>query len=166
MSNTKSIKRLAIYLILLMVVASLLMSFSNQGELVLGLPIDKKSNFLLESGYGERQHPVLGDVRMHTGIDLAAEEGVPVVATEDGVVIVAKLLGAWGNKIVVQHNDAYSTSYSHMKSMNVNEGDQVKKGQVIGLVGHTGLSAKNHLHFELLKNGKAIDPIQYLPQIK
>lgn len=166
MSNTKSIKRLAIYLILLMVVASLLMSFSNQGELALGLPIDKKSNFLLESGYGERQHPVLGDVRMHTGIDLAAEEGVPVVSTEDGIVIEAKLLGAWGNKIVVQHNDAYSTSYSHMKSMKVKEGDQVKKGQVIGLVGHTGLSAKNHLHFELLKNGKAIDPINYLPEIE
>lgn len=175
-----SVYRLATYPIVLPVIIFLLMAFSppkqtklieqgvidsSQEEISLGLPIDK-NKFLMESGYGERLHPVLGVMRLHTGIDLVAEEGVPVVSTEGGVVIKAQLAEAWGNIIVVQHDGAYSTSYSHLKTINVKEGDRVEKGQKIGLVGHTGLSTKDHLHFELLKNGKAIDPINYLPQIK
>lgn len=158
------VKRIVSMIFLL--ASSLLMSFSNQTDITLGLPIDKKDSFLLESGYGERQHPVLGVKRLHTGIDLVAEEGVPVVATEEGVVIRAELAEAWGNIIVIQHQGAYSTSYSHLKSMLVKQGDKVKKGKEIGLVGHTGMSIKNHLHFELLKDGEAIDPIDYLPEIK
>jgi murein DD-endopeptidase MepM/ murein hydrolase activator NlpD len=105
-------------------------------------------------------------MRLHTGIDLVAKEGVPVVSTQDGVVIKAQMADAWGNIIVIQHDGTYSTSYSHLKSMLVKQGDKVQKGQEIGLVGHTGLSTKDHLHFELLQNGKAIDPIKYLPEIK
>jgi hypothetical protein len=138
----------------------------NQGSLSFGLPIDGENDFLLESGYGERLHPVLGVMRLHTGIDLTAKEGIPVVSADEGVVIKANMAEAWGNIIVVQHDETYSTSYSHLKSMNVKEGDRVRKGQVIGLVGNTGMSTKYHLHFELLKNGKAIDPITYLPKIK
>jgi len=175
-----SVYRLATYSIVFPIIIFLLMAFSppkqsklieqgvidsSQEEISLGLPIDK-NKFLMESGYGERLHPVLGVMRLHTGIDLVAEEGVPVVSTEGGVVIKAQLADAWGNIIVVQHDGAYSTSYSHLKTMNVKEGDKVVKGQKIGLVGHTGLSTKDHLHFELLKNAKAIDPINYLPQIK
>ncbi len=139
---------------------------SIQEQLALCLPIDEKNNFLLESGYGERLHPALGVMRLHTGIDLVSEEGVPVVSTQDGVVVKAQMADAWGNLIVVQHDGTYSTSYSHLKSMNVEKGDKIQKGQVIGLVGHTGLSTKDHLHFELLKNAKAIDPIKYLPIIR
>lgn len=175
-----SVYRLAMYPIVLPLIIFLLMAFSphkqfqliepdvmesGQEQLSLGLPMDK-SKFLLESGYGERLHPVLGVMRLHTGIDLVAEEGVPVVSTEEGIVIKAQMAEAWGNIIVVQHEGAYSTSYSHLKSMNVKAGDQVHKGQVIGLVGHTGLSTKDHLHFELLKDDKAIDPIKYLPKMK
>jgi hypothetical protein len=140
------------------------LSFS-QGSISLGLPIEKESDFLLESGYGERFHPVLGVMRLHTGIDLIAEEGVPVVSSDEGVVIKANMAEAWGNIIIVQHDATYSTTYSHLKSMNVKAGDRVKKGDVIGQVGNTGLSTKYHLHFELHKNGKAIDPITYLPKI-
>jgi hypothetical protein len=176
-----SIFGLVAYAIVLPIIICLLMAFSlpkhfriiahgemdsTQKPISLCLPIDKKDNFLLESGYGERKHPVLGVMRLHTGIDLVTEEGVPVVSTEEGVVIRAQLAHAWGNIIVVRHDDTYSTSYSHLKSMSVKEGDRVQKGQVIGLVGHTGLSTKDHLHFELLKNDVAIDPINYLPQIK
>lgn len=169
---------LVTYTIVLPIIIGLLMAFSPRKDLqikealsieeqiALCLPIDKKHNFLLQSGYGERLHPVLGVMRLHTGIDLVAEEGVPVVSTEDGIVIRAQLAHAWGNIIVVKHDDTYSTSYSHLKSMDVKEGDKVRKGQVIGLVGHTGLSSKDHLHFELLKDGEAIDPISYLPQIR
>jgi murein DD-endopeptidase MepM/ murein hydrolase activator NlpD len=82
------------------------------------------------------------------------------------VVVKAQMADSWGNIIVIQHDGIYSTSYSHLKSMDVKAGDKVKKGQVIGLVGHTGLSTKDHLHFELLKNAEAIDPINYLPEIK
>lgn len=165
-SKNAPVIKVAFFAMLFIIIGSLLMSFSNQKDIALGLPIDKNDNFLLESGYGERQHPVLSVLRMHTGIDLAAKEGVPVVSTEEGKVIKALLADNWGNIIVVQHNDLYSTSYSHLKSMSVKEGDKVTKGQVIGWVGHTGLSSKNHLHFELLKNGEAIDPINYLPQLK
>ena len=175
------ISGLAAYTIVLPVIFCLLMAFSPRkliqiassegidpvyGQVTLGLPIDKGYNFSLASGYGERMHPVLGVMRLHTGIDLVAEEGVPVVSTEAGVVIKAHLAHAWGNIIVVQHDDKYSTSYSHLKSMSVKVGDKVKKGEVIGRVGHTGLSSKDHLHFELHENGVAIDPINHLPQIK
>lgn len=172
---------LATYTIVLPVIFCLLMAFSSRkdfqiaipeetdpgyAQVTFGLPIDKEYGFSLASGYGERMHPVLGVMRLHTGIDLVAEEGVPVVSTEAGVVIKAHLAHAWGNIIVVQHDDKYSTSYSHLKSMNVKVGDKVQKGEVIGLVGHTGLSNKDHLHFELHENGVAIDPINHLPQIK
>lgn len=134
----------------------------NQEEIKLSLPISKNS-FSMASGYGERMHPVLKKMRMHTGIDMIADEGVSVVAAQEGVVVKAEMAHAWGNIIVIKHGETFSTSYSHLKSMDVKKGDNVSKGQLIGLVGHTGLSDKNHLHFELLKDGKAIDPVEYLP---
>lgn len=132
----------------------------------LGMPIDKGNTYTLESGYGERMHPMLGVKRMHTGIDLVAESGVPVVSAEAGTVVKAQLLKSWGNIIVVRHDDTYATSYSHLKSISVREGDEVRKGQVIGEVGDTGLSVKSHLHFEVLRHGKAVDPVGYLPGIR
>lgn len=176
-----SVYRSPAYIIALPIIICLLMAFSSRRDFMIiesghnhsiqepisiGLPIDKKNNFLLESGYGERLHPVLNVMRLHTGIDLVADEGVPVIAAEEGVVVMAELAQSWGNIVIIQHGDQYSTSYSHLKKMDVKEGDKVKKGQVIGQVGHTGLSTKNHLHFELLRNAKAIDPINYLPEIK
>ena len=138
----------------------------SQEPVSLGLPIGKGNTYTLESGYGERMHPVLGVKRMHTGIDFAAESGVPVVSAEAGTVVKAEFLKMWGNIVIVRHNDTYTTSYSHLKSMDVREGDEVTKGQVIGQVGNTGLSGKNHLHFELLRNDKAIDPVAYLPALR
>lgn len=176
-----SIYGLATYTIVLPIIVCLLMAFSPrkhfqivkhseidsiQEELSLSLPIDERNKFSFGSGYGDRIHPIFGVLRLHTGIDLFAEGGVPVVSTQAGVVIKAELSHAWGNLIVVQHDGTYSTSYSHLKSMNVKEGDKVQEGQEIGLVGNTGLSTRDHLHFELLKNGVAIDPLKYLPEIK
>ncbi len=176
-----SVYRSTMYIVILPIIICLLMAFSSrknfqvielgepdfiQEPIALGLPIDKNNTFLAESGYGERLHPVLKVMRLHTGIDLVAKEGIPVVAAEEGVVVKAQMADSWGNIIVIQHDGIYSTSYSHLKSMDVKEGDKIKKGQLIGLVGHTGLSTKDHLHFELHKNGIAIDPIDYLPSIK
>jgi murein DD-endopeptidase MepM/ murein hydrolase activator NlpD len=132
----------------------------------LAMPIEKGNTYALESGYGKRVHPTLGVERLHTGIDLVAESGVPVVSAEGGTVVKAQFLKSWGNIIVVRHNDTYATSYSHLKSISVREGDEVRKGQVIGAVGNTGLSVKSHLHFEVLRNGKAVDPVGYLPEIR
>jgi hypothetical protein len=175
-----SVYGLAAYTMIVPIIICLLMAFSSrehfpivvaaendpvQETISLCLPIDK-NNFLLESGYGERLHPVLGVIRLHTGIDLVADQGVPVVSTQEGLVIKAEFAENWGNIIVVQHDDTYTTSYSHLKSMRVKKGDRVQKGQKIGSVGNTGLSTKSHLHFELHKNGEAIDPITYLPGVK
>jgi hypothetical protein len=176
-----SLYGLAMYTIVLPILISLLMAFSarksfldinhdktvsGQKSISLSLPIDKTNSYLLESGFGERLHPVLGVMRLHTGIDLMAEEGVPVISAAEGVVIKAQMEGAWGNLVIIQHDETYSTSYSHLKSMNVKAGDKVKTEQLIGLVGNTGLSTKYHLHFELRKKGVAIDPISYLPKMK
>lgn len=172
---------LATYTTILPILICLLMAFSKredfmnihhkvmgsvQESITLGMPIEDKNNFSLESGFGERLHPVLKVKRLHTGIDLIAEEGVAVVSAQEGIVIKAHLAGAWGNLIEVQHDDTYSTAYSHMKSMDVKVGDKVKRGQLIGLVGNTGLSSRHHLHFELHKKGVAIDPIGFLPRMK
>lgn len=176
-----SVFALAMYTLGAPVIICLLMAFSSREKLglvapvefhsvdvqiSLGLPIDGQYDFVQATGYGERMHPVLHVMRLHSGIDFVAKEGVPVVAAGDGVVVKAWLAKNWGNIIVVQHDGTYSTSYSHLKSMNVKAGDKVQKGQVIGLVGHTGLASQDHLHFELLENGKAVDPASYLPAVK
>lgn len=176
-----SLSGLAAYTLVLPIIIILMMAFSAkkpfqikqqggmdsfQENISLSLPLDKNNISLMGDGYGDRLHPVLGVRRLHTGIDFFAEEGIPVVSTEGGVVIEAHMAGAWGNIIVVQHDDTYSTSYSHLKSMNVKKGNKVQKGQQIGTVGNTGMSTKNHLHFELHKNGAAIDPIKHLPTLR
>lgn len=176
-----SVFGLAMYALVLPVILCLIMAFSSRehfaviapsetnsvdAKITLGLPIDKKYDFVQATGYGERMHPVLHVMRLHSGIDFVAKEGVPVVAAADGIVVKARLAKNWGNIIVVRHDGKYSTSYSHMKSMSVAEGDRVQKGEVIGLVGHTGLSSQDHLHFELLENGKAVDPASYLEAVK
>jgi len=181
---------LALYAVVLPLVFLLLMAFSTKNHLQIhtkrdvgsfieipivndliqqpsfGLPIDKKNNFSMVSGYGERMHPTLKVMRKHTGIDLNANEGIPVVSAEGGVVTKAELKGPWGNIVIIRHDETFSTSYSHLKSMKVSVGDKIEKGQLIGQVGHTGMSSKDHLHFEILKDGKAIDPIGLLPAIQ
>ena len=131
----------------------------TDAAIVLTSPI--KQPYQMESGFGERMHPVLHARRMHTGIDLIASEGTPVLAAQSGVVVKAQYADAWGNLIVIRHDDIYQTSYSHLKSMNVKQGDKVLQGQEIGLVGNTGLSSKFHLHFELHERNKAVDPVGY-----
>lgn len=175
-----SVYWLGTYLVTIPIVLCLLVAFSprphfnltvpissdaNQPDLSLGLPIDEKEKVTLESGFGERMHPVLGVKKMHLGVDLTAEGGVPVISSEEGIVIEAQFSGPRGNFIVVQHDETYSTTYSHLKSMEVKKGEKVIKGQAIGQVGNTGLSSKHHLHFEVLKNGEAVDPIQHVPEI-
>lgn len=116
-------------------------------------------------GFGERLHPATSKMVKHTGVDLVADEGVDVVATADGVVVETTFNDLKGNFVVIRHNDQFRTQYFHLLKSTVTKGSAIKKGDVIGMVGSTGvLSTSNHLHYEVLKDGEAVDPISYLPQ--
>ena len=107
-----------------------------------------------------RYHPILKRWKAHLGVDYAARRGTPIVAAANGRVIYAARMGAYGKLIKIRHKDGYETRYAHMKSYRrgMKRGKRVKKGQTIGYVGTTGRSTGPHLHFELRKNGRAINP--------
>lgn len=116
--------------------------------------------------YGERIHPATQKLTMHTGIDFVLPVGSDVVAARDGVVIAQQYGEREGNYIVISHDNTYSTRYYHLQKALVKNGDKVTKGQVVGLVGSTGvLSTAPHLHYEVLKNGTPVDPKEHLPAL-
>ncbi|MGB3298812.1 MAG: peptidoglycan DD-metalloendopeptidase family protein, partial [Phormidesmis sp.] len=116
----------------------------------------------ITSGFGSRFHPVLGYSRFHAGTDFGAEQGSPIEAAETGVVIFAGWYGGYGNAVIIDHGGGLTTLYGHSSQLNVSEGQAVKKGDVIALVGTTGLSTGPHLHFEVRRNGEPIDPMAFL----
>jgi murein DD-endopeptidase MepM/ murein hydrolase activator NlpD len=111
------------------------------------------------SGFGLRTHPILGGLRNHDGIDMAAPAGSPIVAGSDGVVSAAGWKGGYGLFVAMEHGGGLQTRYAHMSRLNVVAGQSVARGQVIGYVGSTGLSTGPHLHYELRVNGTAINPV-------
>lgn len=115
--------------------------------------------------YGNRMHPILKEMRNHTGIDFELKAGSEVFATADGVVVIQRYGDAAGNVVRIQHDATYHSRYYHLERALVKVGDQVKKGQVIGLVGNTGLSSVPHLHYEVLKSDVTVDPKDYLPAL-
>ncbi|HEX8526922.1 M23 family metallopeptidase [Allosphingosinicella sp.] len=112
----------------------------------------------VSSGFGMRRHPILGYSRMHRGVDFAAGYGTPILAATDGRVAAAGWAGGYGRQVRLSHSGGLVTSYSHMSRFAVSPGQTVRQGQVIGYVGSTGLSTGPHLHYELYRNGTAIDP--------
>lgn len=129
----------------------------------LGLPL--KASYRISSPFGYRTHPVTGEKnKLHTGIDMAVPEGTPVYAAESGVVITAQSVSGYGNCIIINHGGGLWTLYGHLKpgGILVNNGETVKRGDKIGLVGMTGTATGYHLHFEVRKDGKAVDPAPYL----
>ena len=115
--------------------------------------------------FGEIMDTRINEVRNHTGIDFELGKGSDVVATADGVVIVQNYGEKPGNYVVIKHNETFSTRYYHLEIALVKHGDKVKRNQVIGLVGNTGLSIIPHLHYEVLKNGKPVNPKDHLPPL-
>ncbi len=114
------------------------------------------------SAFGMRMHPILKTIRPHNGIDLTAPAGTNIYATADGVVLQARYTtGGYGKKILIDHGFGYKTLYGHCEKILVKPGQKVKRGEVIGLVGNTGLSVRPHLHYEVWINNKAVDPINY-----
>lgn len=114
------------------------------------------------SGFGYRVHPIFGDVRLHMGLDLSASSGTPIQASAAGTVVVAGPQGGYGNAVVVDHGGALATLYAHQSVIEVQLGDQVLTGDVIGLVGSTGNSTGPHLHYEVRVLGAPVDPLAYL----
>ncbi len=111
------------------------------------------------SGFGSRFHPILGYARFHKGVDLGASTGTPIVAAADGRVVAAGWHGGYGRQVAIVHADGIRTSYGHMSQIAAYPGEMVRRGQVIGYVGSTGLSTGPHLHFEVTKNGLPVNPM-------
>lgn len=116
----------------------------------------------ISSPYGYRNHPIYKTKKFHSGVDMAAPGGTNILAAADGVVKMAGWNGGYGNCVVIDHGGGVSTLYGHSKKLLVSKGQKVTRGQVIALVGTTGASTGNHLHFEVLLNGKTTDPMPYL----
>jgi hypothetical protein len=124
-------------------------------------PVSNKSLTHLHSTFGERYHPLLGYVRDHKGLDFTADIGTPVYATGDGVVKSAYFSGSFGNVIFIDHQFNYETRYAHLSAFNAKVGQKIKRGEIIGFVGNTGLSRGPHLHYEVLYKGQQINPINF-----
>lgn len=116
----------------------------------------------LSSGFFVRRNPITGQKEFHKGLDLAAREGTPVVASKGGRVVLAKFIDKAGNNIRIEHDDGTATRYLHLHSFSVQAGDEVEAGMPIGTVGSTGQSTGAHLHFEILIRGEPVDPASYL----
>lgn len=116
----------------------------------------------MTSGYGMREHPILGGRRKHDGVDLASPVGTPIHATADGVVEKASWFGGYGLFVELDHGANMETRYGHMSRIAVAEGQRVHKGDVIGYVGSTGRSTGPHLHYEVRVNGLAVNPLAYM----
>ncbi len=114
------------------------------------------------SGYGWRTHPIYKTKEFHPGMDFSAEQGTPIYATGDGTVARAEALTqGYGHHVVLDHGFGYQTLYGHMSKLAVKSGQKVLRGQLIGYVGSTGLSTAPHIHYEVIKNGEKVNPINY-----
>jgi murein DD-endopeptidase MepM/ murein hydrolase activator NlpD len=117
---------------------------------------------IMRSGFGLRRHPILGYTKMHTGVDWAAPSGTPIYASGNGVVEKVGWESGYGKYVRIRHTNGYETAYGHMTAFarGVDENTRVRQGQVIGFVGSTGLSTGSHLHYEILVNGRFVDPMR------
>lgn len=135
--------------------------YNEKGESIvktlLRTPVDGAR---ISSGFGKRRHPILGYNKMHTGLDFAAPSGTKIYAAGDGTVTYAGRKGGYGNFVSIRHNSTYTTNYAHAKGFarGMRKGKKVRQGQVIAYVGSTGRSTGPHLHYEIVKNGRKINP--------
>lgn len=125
-------------------------------------PIRNEDLTRLASGFGERMHPYYKIVKFHSGIDFTAPTGTEVYATGGGTIEeIDRTRRGKGNTVILDHGFGYKTVYSHLDDFNVRKGQVVKRGEVIGWVGNTGLSVAPHLHYEVMLDGKNMDPVHY-----
>jgi len=127
----------------------------GESSATLRLPVSGR----VTSGFGNRFHPILGYARMHKGVDLAASYGAPIAAAGPGRVVSAGWAGGYGREVVIAHGNGIQTRYGHMSRLAAYPGETVNQGQVIGYVGSSGLSTGPHVHYEVLKNGRPVNPM-------
>ncbi|MFN3554728.1 MAG: M23 family metallopeptidase [Bacteroidales bacterium] len=125
------------------------------------MPIERGIQRLV-SGFGMRIHPIYKTLRMHTGVDFTAPTGTPIYAPGNGrVITVERNRHGYGMMVVIDHGYGYQTLYAHLSRFNVRVGQEVKRGEVIGFVGNTGVSTAPHLHYEVIRNGRQVNPVNY-----
>ncbi|NCP11745.1 MAG: M23 family metallopeptidase [Sphingomonadales bacterium] len=117
----------------------------------------------LTSHFGTRSDPFTGRAKAHKGIDIPGAIGTPIYATADGIIAKAEWFGGYGNFIQIAHGNSIETRYGHMSRLNVQAGDRVRKGQIIGFMGSTGRSTGSHLHYEVRIDGDAVNPLSFVP---
>lgn len=134
----------------------------SSGEML--LPVNGR----ISSGFGYRRHPILRYRRMHTGLDIAASRGTPIRAAASGVVNYSGRNGGYGNYVRINHGNGMQTAYAHMSRIAARNGARVSQGQVIGYVGSTGMSTGPHLHYELIRNGRKVNPrsVRFIQQAR
>jgi len=138
----------------------------NKSDMLAALPaiqpVSNKNLSRMASGYGYRIHPIYKTRKMHSGMDFSAKSGTPIYATGDGKVSkVRRSRRGYGNHVIIDHGFGYKTLYAHMKKYAVKRGQKVKRGEVIGYVGSTGTSVAPHLHYEVHKDGRKINPVNF-----
>jgi len=132
--------------------------FNTMKNLPVGTPLKGKIN----SDFGYRKDPFRKRIGFHSGIDIDANYGDPIVATADGVVSKAGWQSSYGKTVVIKHQEGFKTIYGHLSKITVKEGQKVKVGEVIGKAGSTGRSTGTHLHYEVVRNGKKVNPNNFL----
>ncbi len=160
--------------------AELLGSFSSGGGQIMNPNTDWEGtgifqwplpqSYTITSWFGYREDPFTGEIAYHSGTDIGAPGGTPILAAADGTVTIANAIDSWGGgygyHIKISHNDTFDTLYAHCSSICVTVGQEVKQGEVIGYVGTTGNSTGNHLHFEVWQNGERTDALSFFQKLK
>jgi len=142
--------------------ASVKTKVENQAALARATPSIWPIAGWLTSGYGNRSDPFTGQPDFHAGLDISADKGTPVRATADGVIETAGYNGNYGNSILISHGFGIETRFGHLSGYAVGVGQKVKRGDIVGYVGSTGRATASHLHYEILLNGQAINPLRLL----
>ena len=125
------------------------------------MPVKKEDLSYIASGYKWRMHPILKIRKFHKGMDFKAPTGTPIYASGNGTVVLARRSATFGKVVYIDHGFGYRTIYAHMSKIATRKGRKVKRGDLIGYVGNTGRSVAPHLHYEVHKNGRALNPINY-----
>jgi murein DD-endopeptidase MepM/ murein hydrolase activator NlpD len=134
----------------------------SQKNLYSATPKDLPVHGAITSPYGTRINPITGISEFHRGLDVSADAGTPIMATADGIVVFSGWNGGGGNVVVIAHGHGYSTYYAHNKMNAVQVGQKIRRGEVVGYVGSTGSATGSHVHYEIWRNGRSENPIQYV----